>query len=67
MADTYRTYIAAVHENESFPYRKRIVQIELTPEQLEQLKPRVTGWDSGSEMHEEILDCWFEKEKETKE
>lgn len=56
LADTYRTYIAVVHENEHVPYRRRIVTIELTPEQMEAIKPRKVGKDRGKDVYEELLE-----------
>jgi ACT domain-containing protein len=64
MADTQRTYISIVHENEHKPYGRRTVQIELTDEQRRQLEPRYTGNISpGAEQYEEVLYCWFEPVK----
>lgn len=49
-------------ENEHVPYRRRTVTVELTPEQVAQLKPRVVGHSSGADVREEILTCWVENE-----
>lgn len=62
LADTHRTYIAAVHENESVPYRRRTVTIELTAEQVQQLAPRQVGNVAGKVIFEETLTCWMENE-----
>ncbi len=62
LADTHRTYIAVVHENEHVPYRKRIVTIELTPEQLKAIEPRKVGVDRGKAVYEELLDVMLEIE-----
>jgi len=61
LADTHRTYVAVVHENEHVPYRKRIVTIELTPEQMEVIKPRKVGEMQGKEVYEELLDVILER------
>ncbi len=61
LADTHRTYVAVVHENEYVPYRKRIVTIELTPEQMEKIKPRKIGEMQGKEVYEELLDVILER------
>ena len=62
MVDTYRTYAALIHENESKPYGRRTVQIELTPEQMAAIKPRALGTTSqGDEIAEEIGQCWLEE------
>ncbi len=61
LADTHRTYVAIVHENEHVPYRKRIVTIELTPEQMEAIKPRKIGEMQGKEVYEELLDVILER------
>jgi hypothetical protein len=34
--------------------KRRIVEIELTAEQVEQLKPRIVGRDAGKDRYEEI-------------
>lgn len=60
MADRTATYISLVHENEHQPWRRRTVQIRLTPEQREQLRPRPTGTINGQEQTEAIVDCWLE-------
>lgn len=65
LANTHRTYVAIVHENEHVPYRRRTVTIELTPEQVALLEPRVVGIDGGKEVYEEHLACWLENEKAT--
>ena len=66
LLDTCGTYISAVHENQTRPYKKRHVVIEFTQEQLEQLKPRRTGFANGSDWYEEIGDVWIEEEEEKK-
>jgi len=63
-ADTHRTRIAAVHENEYFPYSFRTVHVALTTEQLIQLTPKMLGHDCGHSVHEEVFNCWLEDEKE---
>ena len=60
LADTHRTTVAIVHENEHIPYRRRTVHVKLTPEQLAQIEPRSTGWMSGEERFEEVVTCWLE-------
>lgn len=62
LADTHRTYVAVVHENEHVPYRRRTVTIELTPEQVAQLAPRRVGVSQGADVYEETLTCWLENE-----
>ena len=62
LADTHRTYVAAVHENESVPFRRRVVTNELTAEQVAQLAPRVVGQSGGKDVLEETLTCWLENE-----
>ena len=66
LADTYSSYMRLVHENKSVPYSKRIVQIELTPEQMEKIKPKFIGKKGKEEIFEEILECWLEPVEETK-
>lgn len=59
-ADTHRTMIAVSFENDHIPFRRRSVQIELTPEQREQLAPRCVGESRGHDVHEELVTCWLE-------
>ena len=60
LADTLRTRIAIIHENEVCPYRRRTVQIVLTEDQRAALRPRSVGESSGRPVFEEVLDCWLE-------
>lgn len=62
-ANTYRTYIGVVHENQFFPYEKRTVQIEFTEEQKELLKKRFVGSSGNEKMYEEIFEAWIEEER----
>lgn len=61
LADTYRTYLATAFDGEHVPYRKRIVTIELTPEQMEAIKPRKVGMWGENEVYEEVLDVILER------
>jgi DNA-binding MarR family transcriptional regulator len=63
LADTYRTYVAAVYENEHRPYKKRIVTVGLTPEQEEAIRPREVGMRNGARVYEEILDVILEEQE----
>lgn len=61
MADTWTTSIALQHEGEHRPYKRRTVQVALTPEQVSALTPRRIGTNFGDvPVLEEILDCWLE-------
>lgn len=60
MLDTYRTQIAIGYENEHRPYGRRAVQIELTPEQMELLKPRKVGERGATDVYEEYGYSWLE-------
>ena len=60
MLDRQRTRFAIVYENQSVPYGKRTVQIELTPEQLEMIRPRKVGTEGGVDVFEEIGEHWLE-------
>lgn len=53
-ADTLRTRMAIVHENEHLDYSRRTVHVELTAEQVAQLQPRVIGTEYGKSVTEEI-------------
>jgi len=65
MIDTFRTYIAVAYENDHLPYGRRLVQIELTPEQVEKLRPRELGSAQGKPFFEEIGQVWLEKDEPT--
>lgn len=67
VADTHSTYCAIVHENESRPYKRRVVVIDLTPEQLAQLRLACVGNLAGAAVHEEILDARLERDAPTPE
>lgn len=58
--DTLRTQMSIVHENSFLPYKKRIVHVPLTEEQIKLLEPRVTGKWSGVDQFEEIGDTFLE-------
>ena len=60
IANTFRTMLAAQHENQSYPYKKRTVTIDLTTEQLRQLKLNYLGNNQGVNVYEEYLDCYIE-------
>lgn len=60
LADTTRTTIAVIHENEHKPYKKRAMRIRLTDEQEQALQPYPTGILNGEDTYEEILECWLE-------
>jgi hypothetical protein len=64
-ADTWRNRMAIIHENESFPYQKRVVTVELTPEQLETIQPQRVGQEGLQPQYEEfyevIAEPCFEK------
>ena len=66
LCDTLRTCLAIEFENESLPYGRRLVTVELTDEQAEALRPRVTGQRNGKEWREELGPVWLERDdKET--
>jgi len=55
-ANTYRNRMAIIHENESIPWQKRVVSIELTPEQLSAIQPQHLGSDCGQPVYEEFFE-----------
>ena len=59
-ADTLRTETAIIHEGQSFPYRFRTVQIELTKEQRESLSPKLLGVSGKMNVYEELFNSWIE-------
>lgn len=61
MVDTFRTRTAINYENSWLPYSYRTVQVELTPEQIEQLSPRRVGKELSQDVYEEIGQVWLEK------
>lgn len=58
--DRWRTTVAIIHENSYVPYGRRVVQIELTPDQIEKIKLRSVGVDRGKDCFEEYGDVWIE-------
>jgi len=68
MLNTYPAEMAIQHFNESRPFTRRTVQIELTPGQVAEVSPRHVGTYGGGakkfEYHEEIERCWIEPEEE---
>lgn len=60
-ANTYRNEIAVIHENQSIPWTFRTVQIRLTNEQREQLRPKCLGSSAGKSRHEELYNSWLER------
>lgn len=60
MLDTHRTRMAVIHENEHIPYRRRLVEVYLTPEQEELLEGRKVGIEAGEPVFEEIGPMWIE-------
>jgi hypothetical protein len=61
IANTWRTTVAVIHENQMLPYGKRSVTIELTPEQCKQLTLRKVGTDRDRDVYEEIFDCFVDE------
>jgi hypothetical protein len=61
MLDTWRTSCAIQHENSFLPYGRRIVEIELTPDQAAALAPRKVGeGQAGKFIYEDMGDVWIE-------
>ena len=61
LADTWFPHLSApLFEYEHAPYVRRTVQITLTPEQQEAIRPRKVGRGGGVEKYETVLDCWLE-------
>lgn len=63
LADTWRTYMAEAYSGEHHPYKKRIVTIELTPEQIKAVKPRKVGTNGGEPVYEDLLEIIPEEEE----
>ena len=60
MHDSHRTNIAVTYENEWLPHGRRVVEVALTPAQVEQLKPHVLGTWDGKSILEQIGETWLE-------
>ena len=60
IADTYRTEVGVTFENESVPFRRRVVVIELTDAQRELLRPRQVGVSRGTARYEEVLQAFID-------
>lgn len=61
-ADTFHNELALVHQNEYFPFQFRTVHIELTPEQIEKLKPHELGKINGQKRYEQIWKSYLERQ-----
>ena len=62
LADRFVTYCSIVHENSFVPCRKRVVTIELTPEQETAVKPREVGTSGTTTMYEDLLEVFVDNE-----
>ena len=62
LANTLRTEIALIHENESRPYERRTVTLQLTDEQIAAIRPRFVGSNGGADRYEEILNVFIDEE-----
>ena len=60
LADTFTTRMSIMHLNQTRPYQKRAVTIQLTTEQWDKIKPLVIGKENGVEVTEEILECFLD-------
>ena len=61
LADTWRSIMTREMTNQAVPFTKRVVTIELTPEQEEAVKPQHVGTNGGVDMYEEILEVIVEE------
>ena len=67
-ANTHRNNIAIQHEGEHFPFSYRHVEIKLTAEQIEKLRPKAVGewWNQKKNrsdvVYEELYKTWIEVE-----
>ena len=48
LVNTHRTRMAVIHENDWLPFQRRIVSIELTPDQIAAIAPRELGVECGN-------------------
>lgn len=60
MLNTWITQCAILHENEHRPYGRRLVTLELTPQQVSALRPMQVGMDRGQNVTESIGEVWIE-------
>lgn len=67
LADSGPTDIALTFENECRPFVRRTVQIELTHEQRELLRPRSTCRIGEKDIYEHVERCWLEPAPNAKE
>jgi hypothetical protein len=49
-----------MHEEQSIPYGRRLITIELTEGQCEEIDPVLVGTANGEDVYEEIGECWIE-------
>lgn len=62
MLDRLRTEIAVTCENQYVPYGRRVVFINLTPEQEQSLIPREVGKYRNRPQYEQYGEVWLEDE-----
>ena len=60
IANCHETRMRLEFENEWVPYKKRVVFINLTDEQVKQLKCENVGSSLGNEVYEEILEVFID-------
>lgn len=58
--NTFDCETSVIHLGSPQPFVRRSVQIELTPEQVKELQPRVLGKDRGADRYEKRVECWLE-------
>ena len=60
LEDRWTTQMRLEHENEYAPSSRRVVQIQLTFEQMVALQPREVGTSGNKRMYETVRECWIE-------
>lgn len=61
LVNSWETTLRLQHENEWLPYRRRYVQITLTPEQVEAIKPKKVGVSGIQDVFEDYGTISFQE------
>ena len=60
IADIWTSHLILQNEGEYVRYKKRVVQIELTQDQMDKLELRKVGQKGKEDIFEEIIDCFID-------
>lgn len=58
--NTWECIMHATLCNQTVPFTRRLVQVKLTPEQIQLLKPEKLGVNCGKEVFETLSECFLQ-------